>query len=211
MKTIKNIFDKMKIEYSKMDDAHNFTHIENVIENAKILNNLLGNPYSDNIIIISALYHDIGNIVNRKDHHIESARIVLEDKDLKELFNDDELYLISKACEEHRSSYKGEFTSTLSKIINDADSMVYNIEDIIERCYKYTISKYSTESERSIYYRVYDHIVDKFGRNGYQKYKLSVTNKIANVENIYSIIEDEYKFKYDYYYEVVERIKNNKE
>lgn len=200
MKIISNLIQKMESKYNELDGAHDFKHIVQVTNNALLLNKECGGPYDNDIIIISALYHDIGNTVNRENHHIESARIVMEDKDLQSVYSYDTRYMISKACEEHRSSYNGPFTSLLSKIINDADSMAGGdtIEAMIERSLMYTKSKNPKDTSDMIYTKVYNHLVEKFGRYGYQKYKLNITNKLCNVEEIYKILDDENLFKIKY-------------
>lgn len=207
MINIQKITQKMEEEYNKLDGAHDFEHIKEVIGNAVMINSRYGKPYAEDIVIVAALYHDIGNTVDRKNHHIESAKRVMEDSELRKIYDYNTRYLISKACEEHRASYRGEFTSTLSKIINDADSMAggRDIESMIERSLTYTRAKNINDTQEMIYEKVYGHLVEKFGREGYQKYRLDVSNELCNVEEIYKVLESKETFK-EKYIEVERRL-----
>lgn len=192
-----NIYNKLKTIYDKFDGAHNMNHIDTVTQNAILINNKLGNPYRDMVIFLAGLYHDIGMSIDRKTHHIESANYVLSDDDLLKLVSEEERYLIAKACEEHRASYKGEFTSLLSKIINDADSMNDKIT-MISRCIQYALAN-NTEQNISVYNEVYNHLRDKYGRNGYCKFHLEVSYEINNTEEIWRILDNEVLFEHEYY------------
>lgn len=191
-----NIYEKLKEKYNNFDSAHGVDHINTVIENALLINKKLGYPYKENVILIAALYHDIGMIVDRKTHHLESAKYVLSDDEILEHVTEEERYLISKACEEHRASYNGEFTSLLSKIINDADSMT-DVITMVTRSIQYSLSV--IKENESLYDKVYSHLKEKYGRNGYCKFKLEISYEINNTEELWKILENEVLFEHEFH------------
>lgn len=193
--------------YINNKDGHGLNHIKEVIENLSILMSIaekdLQIKFNKELMFTAALYHDSGRTVNKKYHHIESAKIVINEKYLRNIFTEDEIQLIAKMCEEHRSSV-GECTSIESAILNDADS-ISTLERIIERTIDYHLKYDVDKSYDSIYSEVRKHLIDKFGRNGYQKYKTKYANLLVNIEERYEIIENEEEFK-----QVYDRVIKNK-
>lgn len=189
---IKNIRQKLEKVYNTFDGAHNMDHINEVVKNANKINEMLGYIYPKYVITLTALYHDIGLQYSREDHEKHSARIIKEDLD--GMFDDYTLEIMSKACEEHRSSYEGEFTSLLSKIINDADSM-YTKESLILRSYKYSKK---VKNSNKVYNEVYSHLNKKYGINGYQKFKLDICKELPIIKEVQDMLNNEEIFRKEY-------------
>lgn len=189
---IKNIKQKLEKIYNTFDGAHNMDHINEVVKNANKINEILGYMYPEYVVTLTALYHDIGLQYGREDHEKHSARILKEDLD--GMFDDYTLEIMSKACEEHRASYKGQFTSMLSKIINDADTM-YTKESLILRSYKYSKKVKNTNN---VYNEVYNHLNEKYGVNGYHKFRLNICKNLPVIKEAREMLENEEIFREEY-------------
>lgn len=198
---LRKVYHRIALDYySHEDDGHGMSHIDEVIEKGLIIFDKMKKPkYTEQMVFVGCLYHDTGNLYDRKLHHEYSGKIVKKDKDLKNIFTDDELHLISCACEEHRASYNGSFTSELSILINDADTMSgLDIAPMIHRSFKYTTKKNPGMSNIDIYKTVYSHLVEKFGDEGYASIHLDESKKIVESMDFKDYLRSEGKFKKKY-------------
>lgn len=152
----KNILPK----YNDFDDAHNISHVNQVITNslsiAKKLKNI--NP---NIVYVIAAYHDLGLSIDRKQHHVESVKIFESDNYIQNYFDHDEIQMIKEAIHDHRAS-SSTARNIYSKIICDADRD-YNFDRIILRCIMYRRELQETK----LYDEILIHIKDKYSIGGY--------------------------------------------
>jgi uncharacterized protein len=177
--------------------------LENMTKILILAEDDLGIKFNRELMYTAVLYHDSGRTVNKKYHHIESSKIVRNEEYLKKYFTEDEINLISQMCIEHRSSV-GECTTIESALLNDADS-INTLERVIERTIQYHLKHDDDKSYNAIYTEVRKHLIDKFGKNGYQKYKTKYANEMVDIEERYEIIENEDKF-IKLYNTVIERI-----
>lgn len=184
--------------YTNNNDGHGLEHIQEVITNLNKLMEMvekdLGIKLNKDLMYTAALYHDAGNVINRKTHHLESARIVKEEEYLKEIFTPEEIDLIALMCEEHRSSRKEPCSNIFSAILNDADSIT-PFERTIERTYEYNLKHSDDKSHEGIFREVYEHLIDKYGRNGYQKFRTKYAEELINMEERYQLLENEDLFR----------------
>ena len=65
--------------YDRFDGGHGREHVRSVIEEAVRLAQFY--PVDVNIVYTAAAYHDTGLKVDRKTHHLESGRIIRDEKD----------------------------------------------------------------------------------------------------------------------------------
>lgn len=125
-KELKNYLDNVILEEYKdtKDESHDKNHILNVLRNSKrIITKFDLSQKEKDIIETSIYFHDLGNIYERKNHHIISSEMVLNNKEIKSFFNENEIKIISNCCLNHRSSNKNKFNlNLLEKIVNDSDS-----------------------------------------------------------------------------------------
>ena len=163
--------------YRLNDEGHQFGHIISVInrsfEIAKDIDNL-----NADIIYTAAAFHDIGSHIDRASHHIESGKILMKDEYINSYFNEEELNIIREAIEDHRASLKFSPRNIYGKILSSADRPI-DIDDFIYRaymaakrnnCYKNNgIKSNHPLSKEELIEAVYEHLVDKFGSNGYAK------------------------------------------
>lgn len=147
-------------KYRNFDGAHNTDHANQVIENSFSIAKKLKNVNED-IIYVTAAYHDLGLSIDRKNHHVESVKIFDADDYIKSFFEPAEIQLIKEAIHDHRAS-SGIARNIYSEIICDADRD-YNFDRIILRCIMY---RRDLQGEQ-LYKEVLIHIRDKYSIGGY--------------------------------------------
>ena len=170
MRDYKEAFkDLLEKSYSSL--SHGMDHMEEVYKKAIYLNikyNL--NIAKDEILIVS-LFHDIFQDKNRDKHHILAYDWIMSSMHPMITLNDKvKQKRIALAIKEHRASYDGNYSSPLSELLATADREVPDINKIIIRAYKYQLDKYPNRSHKEMITNVVEHLVEKYGRNGYSKY-----------------------------------------
>jgi uncharacterized protein len=110
----KKIFPKYNKYYS-----HGMIHINNVINNMKMLADYY--ELDINMAYTIASYHDIGLNVDRENHEYESGKILDNDKELKKYFNDEEIKIMKEAIEDHRGSRKIRPRNFYGECVSDSD------------------------------------------------------------------------------------------
>ena len=145
-----NIFPKYDKFYS-----HGMIHINNVIENMM----MLAEYYDLNVDMAYTIasYHDSGLGIDRENHEYESGKILINDKELKKYFSDEQLDIMREAIEDHRGSRKTRPRNFYGECISDSDrdfdisilarrqinttlkcyAEIISIDEHFERCYKY--------------------------------------------------------------------------
>ncbi len=156
-------------EYKKNEQGHGIKHIIDVIENSFRLKKELNLQVDENMVYTIAAFHDIGHHINKDKHEIISAEIFEQDEKMKDFFNDEERKIIKEAIEDHRASSNHEPRSIYGKLIATADRVVLDVHDCIRRSYFYGKKNYPNLSLEKQKERIYEHLKDKFGENGYAK------------------------------------------
>lgn len=153
--------------YARNEEGHGINHIKTVIKRSLEL----AKNYDVNINMVYAIasYHDLGHYIDRKTHEIISAEIFIKDEKMKEWFTDEQRNIIKEAIEDHRASNKHEPRSIYGKIISTADRTIIDIDNTIKRSYSYGKKYYTDLSEKEQVERVYQHLIEKYGNNGYAK------------------------------------------
>lgn len=157
-------------QYKSNDKGHGINHIMYVIERSFKFADTVKDINLDMVYVIAA-YHDIGHKIDVKNHEVVSAQLLLNDEKLKEFFTDEQMKLMSEAIEDHRASLTTEPRSIYGKIVSSADRNV-NLDEILMRTYEYRIKHSSDLSIEEIIDESYNHIMDKFGKNGYATNKM---------------------------------------
>ncbi len=84
---LRNHLNNIASLYYKNDVAHGIEHCYEVLNRAVGIFESVGTcNHKIDLIIISAIYHDLGCHVDRKSHHIISARMLRDDKCITRLF-----------------------------------------------------------------------------------------------------------------------------
>ena len=163
--------------YKQNDEGHQLGHILNVIDRSFEITKDIDDLNAD-IIYTAASFHDIGAYIDRANHHIVSGKILMDDEYMKSYFNEEELNMIKEAIEDHRASLETEPRNIYGKILSSADRPT-NIDEFIYRsymaakrnnCYKNNgIKSNHILTNEELIEAVYDHLIDKFGHDGYAK------------------------------------------
>ena len=116
-----------------------------------------------------ASYHDLGHYIDRKTHEIISAELFMKDNKIKQWFTDEQRIIIKEAIEDHRASSDHKPRSIYGMIISTADRTIVDIDNTIKRSYSYGKRNYAELTEEEQIERIYQHLTEKYGENGYAK------------------------------------------
>lgn len=151
--------------YDRNEFAHGINHIKTVIRRSLELAD--GYDVDFNIVYTVAAYHDLGHFIDRKRHEIISAEMFMKDENIKRWFADEQRMVIKEAIEDHRASCNHVPRTIYGKIVSTADRTITDIDNTIKRSYTYGKKNYIGLSEEEQFERVYEHLVEKYGENGY--------------------------------------------
>ena len=167
---IKFIETKIFPIYNTFDKGHDLNHVTAVIERSLELYKFLNDDSIDiNLVYASAALHDIGIAVERKNHSLHSRDFVINSKELKKIFIEDEINIIAQAVEDHSTSRGIEPRSIYGKIVCDADKDD-DLEVSLLRAYEYTKKYYPEFNEEECLENVYKQLSFKFGEQGKVKF-----------------------------------------
>ena len=156
--------------YEKNDLGHNLDHIKYVIKRSLLFADTVEGINYDMVYTIAA-YHDIGHHIDAKNHEKVSAEILLADNNLKRFFDDEQIRIMSEAVYDHRASKQNEPRSIYGKIVSSADRNT-SIETIFKRTFEYRLKHNPNDNLGQIIEESRQHILDKFGREGYASEKM---------------------------------------
>lgn len=164
-----DVVAKFSAAWELNDEAHRCNHFVNVEACALEIDQRLGLNQNPQLILMAAYFHDMF-AWSRVNHHLLSAEWVksTDYEHIVALSNEDRA-LLSHACREHRASFKGQFTSLFSELMNAADrELPGQIEDMLERAIQYRAARGMTRDEALA--PAIAHIKEKFGTGGYARY-----------------------------------------
>lgn len=178
--------------YNRNEEGHGINHIETVIKRSLEL----AKDYDVNIDMVYTIasYHDLGHYIDRKTHEIISAEIFMKDEKIKECFTDEQRSVIKEAIEDHRASSNHEPRTIYGKIISTADRTIIDIDNTIKRSYSYGKRNYIGLSEEEQIERVYQHLTEKYGENGYAKVYLEDKEFEDALYKLRQALEDKNEF-----------------
>ena len=164
---VRYIEDKIFPLYNRNEEGHGIGHIKTVIKRSLEL----AKKYDVNLDMVYtiAAYHDLVHYIDRKTHELISAEIFVKDEKVKQWFTDEEVNIIKEAIEDHRASSNHEPRSIYGMIISTADRTIVDIDNTIKRTYSYGKKNYAELPEEEQVERVYEHLTEKYGENGYAK------------------------------------------
>ena len=153
--------------YNRNEEGHGINHIKTVIKRSLEL----AKDYDVDLDMVYTIasYHDLGHYIDRKTHEIISAEIFMKDEKIRQWFTDEQRSIIKEAKEDHRASSNHEPRTIYGKIISTADRTIIDIDNTIKRSYSYGKRNYIGLSEEEQIERVYQHLIEKYGENGYAK------------------------------------------
>lgn len=153
--------------YERNEEGHGIKHIKAVIKRSLEL--AKNYDVSLDMVYTIASYHDLGHYIDRKTHEIISAEIFMKDEKVKQWFTEEQVNTIKEAIEDHRASSNHKPRSIYGMIVSTADRKIIDIDDTIKRSYSYGKRNYEGLSEEEQIERVYQHLTEKYGENGYAK------------------------------------------
>ena len=184
----KNIFPL----YSRNEEGHGISHIKDVIKRSLSISN--NYDVDIDLVYTIAAYHDLGHYVDRKTHEIISAKMFMEDENMKKFFNYNERIIIKEAIEDHRASSNHEPRSIYGKIVSTADRAILDFETPIKRTYLYGLAHFPNLSKEEHVEEVYNHLKQKFGRNGYAKVYLKDPEFDESLEKFRQALDNKDEF-----------------
>ena len=176
-------------QYAAFDKAHREDHALAVIERAMTM----GKSYADvnpEMLYVAAACHDLGLAVNRENHHLESGRIIRENKRLKEWFSEEEIETIAQAAEDHRASAKTPPRSIYGCLVAEADRMI-EPETMIRRTVQFGLSHYPELDKEEHWQRTLEHLHEKYAEGGYLHLLIPGSPNEAPLARLRAIIADE--------------------
>lgn len=180
--------------YDLNEEAHNINHIKTVLDRAFELSENIENINID-ILYTAVAYHDIADHIDRENHEKLSAKWMMDDKELDKFFTIEEKNIIKEAIEDHRASNKNVPRNIYGKILSSADRNI-DIDTYLKRSYKYGLAHYQNLNEEEQIQRVYEHSIEKFGKNGYAVNKFFVKDDKYSkyLEDLQKLIENKEEF-----------------
>ena len=164
---VKYIEDEIFPLYNRNEEGHGIQHIKTVIKRSlELAKNYEVNL---NMVYTIASYHDLGHYIDRKTHEIISAELFMKDNKIKQWFTDEQRIIIKEAIEDHRASSDHKPRSIYGMIISTADRTIVDIDNTIKRAYSYGKRNYAELTEEEQIERIYQHLTEKYGENGYAK------------------------------------------
>jgi uncharacterized protein len=187
--SLKNyIYNEVFPGYAAFDKAHREDHALTVIERALSM----GKQYDINeeMLLTAAACHDLGLAVDRKTHHLESGRIIREDKRLSEWFSPEQIETIAQAAEDHRASAKTLPRSIYGRLVAEADRLIVP-ETIIRRTVLFGLSNYPELDKEGHWNRTLEHLNEKYADGGYLHLLIPGSPNEAPLKQLREIIKDE--------------------
>lgn len=178
--------------YNRNDQGHNLDHISCVINRSFKFADTIPDINYD-IVYAVASYHDVGHHVNPRKHELVSAKIVYDDDELKEFFNDEEIMIIKEAIEDHRASSNHGPRSIYGKIVSSADRND-TVELCLRRSYSYNKKLHPEYDDERIFEVCHCHLNSKFGENGYAKFFFEDEEYEKFLKNIRELLSDKNQF-----------------
>ena len=181
--------------YQKNDSGHGIEHIKYVIDRSLKFANQVDNINYDMCYVIAA-YHDIGHYIDAKNHEKVSAKMLLEDENLKKFFTEEQIKIMSEAVYDHRASMDGEPRSIYGKIVSSADRNT-SLEVPFKRTYAYRLKHNPNDTLDQIIEESRLHLFNKYGKKGYATEKVYFEDLDYKkfLEDLSAFSEDKEKFR----------------
>ena len=182
------IYNEVIPKYAAFDKAHREDHALTVIERALSM----GQQYDINeeMLLTAAACHDLGLSVDRKTHHLESGRIIREDKRLSEWFSPEQIEAIAQAAEDHRASAKTPPRSIYGRLVAEADRLIVP-ETIRRRTVLFGLSNHPELDKEGHWRRTLEHLHEKYAEGGYLHLLIPGSPNEAPLKQLRDIIKDE--------------------
>lgn len=168
--------------YNRNEEGHGLKHIKIVIKRSLEL----AYKYDVNLdmVYVIASYHDFGHYIDRKIHEIISAEMFMNDENMKKWFDNEQRNIIKEAIQDHRASSNHKPRSIYGMIVSTADRTIIDIDNTIKRTYSYGLKYYPELTKEEQIERVYQHLTEKYGEEGYAKVYLEDEEFDRAIQNL---------------------------
>lgn len=173
--------------YEAFDKAHQRDHADYVISQSLELAKHY--DVDTDMVYVIAAYHDTGLAVDRKTHHLESGKVVRNDKRLAEWFTPEQIETIAQAVEDHRASNKNEPRSIYGKIVAEADRQIDGMT-ILRRTVQFGLNHYPELDREGHWERTLEHINEKYAEGGYLRLWIPESPNAVRLREFQSMIKD---------------------
>ena len=192
-KTLREYIEERIIPmYDGFDAGHGREHVGAVVTEALRLAAFY--DVDEDMIYAAAAYHDTGLSVDRKTHHLESGRIIREDRELGRWFTREQIEVIAEAAEDHRASSDHEPRSIYGKIIAEADRQIIP-ESIILRTVQYGFKHYPELDKEGHWQRTCEHMAEKYDEGGYMKLWIPESHNADGLARLRAIIHEKSRLR----------------
>ena len=173
--------------YDSFDKAHQRDHADYVIRQSLEL--AAHYDVDMDMVYAVAAYHDTGLAVDRKTHHLESGRIVREDRRLEEWFSREQIEIMAQAVEDHRASSDHEPRSIYGKIVAEADRQIDGMT-ILRRTVQFGLSHYPELDKEGHWLRTQEHLAEKYAEGGYLKLWIPESTNAPRLRAFQELLKD---------------------
>jgi len=171
--------------YSSFDKAHQTDHAREVI--SRSLELATHYDVDINMVYTVAAYHDTGLSEGRERHHIVSGEILEADLELRKYFTAEQIAVMREAVEDHRASSDHEPRTIYGRIVAEADRLIVP-QTIIRRTVQFGLAHYPELTREEHFIRCKEHLVDKYGENGYLKLWIPHSQNAVRLAELRKII-----------------------
>ncbi|MFI3296762.1 MAG: HD domain-containing protein [bacterium] len=178
--------------YDSYDKGHNREHIVEVVRGAMEL--AQEREVDIEMVITSAYFHDLGLCQGREIHHLASAKMLRNDLFINQYFTPTQIDIIAEAIEDHRASAKSNPRSIYGEILSSADRII-KLDTIIIRSYYHSEKHYPHFTFDEHIERIHNHIVTKYGENGYLRVPILTENNRLELQKLRAKLVNETEFK----------------
>jgi uncharacterized protein len=173
--------------YDNFDRGHRRDHAQQVIERSAQL--AKGFDVDAQMVYVIAAYHDTGLRYGRENHHTDSARIILEDKELQRWFTPEQITIIAQAAEDHRASTDHAPRTIYGRIVAEADRLIIP-ELIIRRTIQFSLANFPTLDREGHWLRSLEHLHEKYDEGGYLRLWIEGSDNGEHLRELRQIIAD---------------------
>ena len=153
-------------QYDQFDEGHHRDHIYEVVNASFDL--VEDYPARKDMVYLVACYHDLGLQFGRETHHITSGELLQKDPYVTAHYSNEDIQIMVDAIYDHRASNTHEPRTIYGKILAEADRLL-DVKKVIERTVLYELHRHPQLSREGQIKNAFDHIIDKYGNQGYLK------------------------------------------
>lgn len=190
--------------YETFDPGHRQKHLDQVWMQALDIVTQNDLDVDMDVLYTIVCYHDLGRIINDKQHHIYSGKFLKADRFILQYFPSQTVQIMSDAVTDHRASNPDEPRNMYGKIIADADRES-SPEIVVERFYYGVIKEdpnaFKTQTKDEFFENIYNRIQNKHSQTGYQKIHFEKSKAAIDHRRMQNTSKDEIRKLYNDIYD----------